>query len=930
MSTYSNFSIGSEWRKWDLHIHSNASDGSSTPAEIIEETFKKGIDVIALTDHHTVRNIDETKRLGEEKRIKVISGIEFRTEYGSSSVHMIGLFPDFHNNIKIDSKFLHDQILCPLNLSETNIISKVKNGDLFSDDNDESAFKKGMFLVQVDFKKAADLIHKYGGLVSVHAGSKDDGIENMKHHGSSPRNVKELYDSLGTVKEELLNDYVDICEIRKENDSQSFYYEKFGLPSIIASDAHNKSGIGSKYTWIKADPTFEGLKQITYEPEGRIKIQEANPNTKKIYNIIEKVKFIDNSGKNKFTNFEIGLNPDLNAIIGGKSSGKSLLLHSMAKTIGYKSANKDYEKVLENIELEVYYADEPEIKRTPEDRRIIEFLPQLHIEHIVREKSEKVKVSDSQNYFDSFIEELIRQEDEIKALYETHSTQINEVQEGLNDNITAWITLDRQFSIAMDELKPLGDKKAILKEIKRIEDNIENLKINSGLSDKEVQIFNLLTNSNNECEIKINKLEKHKLEIINMRDYLVGFFSAGVSSFLNFETDDKYTQYLFELLSSNIQRAMKKEGDKFFELLNEKEKKIENILSYLNKKIDKNNEKLTPLLTKNKIKDDIVSMENSAKIEKSKIDTITLKENEINEIKKKRDEITFINDYEKIINLYKELATSINKNIGEKWIAGNTNITLTATPVFEVSKFIDAISSVINMLTYLENQFPSCGFSASDYKYSDNHIYNIKNILSNILNDEKRFQNFKKSGNTEELLRAILKNCNYIDFDIIKDGDSLQDMSEGKKGIVVLQLYLSLSKSDCPILIDQPEDNLDNRTVYIELNDYIKQCKQRRQIIMVSHNANLVVNTDAENVIIANQAGEDGKDNKDYKFEYVNGALENTFVKPDEKGVLYQKGIKEHVCEILEGGMDAFKKREEKYNLREDYGKIRNKRSNKK
>ena len=146
-------------------------------------------------------------------------------------------------------------------------------------------------------------------------------------------------------------------------------------------------------------------------------------------------------------------------------------------------------------------------------------------------------------------------------------------------------------------------------------------------------------------------------------------------------------------------------------------------------------------------------------------------------------------------------------------------------------------------------------------------------------------------------------------------------MSEGKKGIVILQLYLSLSKADYPILIDQPEDNLDNRTVYQELNDYIKQCKIRRQIIIVSHNANLVVNTDAENIIVANQSGEDGKDNKEFRFEYVNGALENTFTFSQEEedkidGILYKKGIREHVCEILEGGTDAFKKREEKYHLK--------------
>ena len=84
---------GSEWRKWDLHIHSNASDGSSSPKEIIEEAKRKGLSVIALTDHHTVDNIDEIKRIAdlpENVDINVISGIEFRSEYGAKSVHFIG------------------------------------------------------------------------------------------------------------------------------------------------------------------------------------------------------------------------------------------------------------------------------------------------------------------------------------------------------------------------------------------------------------------------------------------------------------------------------------------------------------------------------------------------------------------------------------------------------------------------------------------------------------------------------------------------------------------------------------------------------------------------------------------------------------------------------------------------------------------------
>ena len=126
-------------------------------------------------------------------------------------------------------------------------------------------------------------------------------------------------------------------------------------------------------------------------------------------------------------------------------------------------------------------------------------------------------------------------------------------------------------------------------------------------------------------------------------------------------------------------------------------------------------------------------------------------------------------------------------------------------------------------------------------------------------------------------------------------------------------MFLEVSSSKVPILIDQPEDNLDNRTVYNTLNEFIKTKKIDRQIIMVSHNSNLVVSTDSENIIVANQNGQ----NSSYpRFEYINGALEETKKKDlSELNELKKQGIREHVCEILEGGVEAFKKREEKYNI---------------
>ena len=104
------------------------------------------------------------------------------------------------------------------------------------------------------------------------------------------------------------------------------------------------------------------------------------------------------------------------------------------------------------------------------------------------------------------------------------------------------------------------------------------------------------------------------------------------------------------------------------------------------------------------------------------------------------------------------------------------------------------------------------------------------------------------------LLESILTTNPYqYKYDLIYQKDDFERMSEGKKAFVILKLLLEYSDKKCPILIDQPEDSLDNRAIYNELVKYIKNKKKDRQIIIVTHNANLVVNADSEQVIVVNE-----------------------------------------------------------------------------
>jgi predicted ATP-dependent endonuclease of OLD family len=127
--------------------------------------------------------------------------------------------------------------------------------------------------------------------------------------------------------------------------------------------------------------------------------------------------------------------------------------------------------------------------------------------------------------------------------------------------------------------------------------------------------------------------------------------------------------------------------------------------------------------------------------------------------------------------------------------------------------------------------------------------------------------------------------------------------------LVLLMLYLEMDENDRrPLLVDQPEENLDNESIYETLRGYFRRAKRRRQIVLVTHNPNLVVNTDADQVIVA--CATESEANEFPSLSYVSGSLENSDNDPG------QLGIRQKVCRILEGGDVAFRSRERRYATR--------------
>lgn len=137
-----------------------------------------------------------------------------------------------------------------------------------------------------------------------------------------------------------------------------------------------------------------------------------------------------------------------------------------------------------------------------------------------------------------------------------------------------------------------------------------------------------------------------------------------------------------------------------------------------------------------------------------------------------------------------------------------------------------------------------------------------------------------------------------IDVELLREDRSVAGsmsgaLSEGQRNTVLLNLMLA--RGEGPILIDQPEDELDSSFIYRTLVRDLRAAKGKRQLIVATHNANLPVNADAEQI---------------YALEAREGRG-----KPRAQGGLDRKGVVEAVLDIMEGSEQAFKQRSEKYHF---------------
>ena len=299
---------GSEWRRWDLHVHTASSydykyDGEKPDEELVRVLQENNISVVAITDHFVIDKDRIRKLRALAPEIVFFPGVELRTDKGDTNIHVILIFNELY-----DLDILH---------TDFEVFKRSKGK---CNDNNEKIFW--------EYSAILDFADEHSAIISIHAGAKTNGIDKQISN-VLPANI--------AIKEDYIKN-VHIFEggnfTKDTEEYKKYRFPKYGeKPLIFCSDNHNPMKYEpSAPCWIKADPTFDGLKQVIVEP-ARVYIGEIPDLLQKIERAPQ--KFINHLSVNKkesstlneiwYNNFELEINPGLVAIIGNKGSGKSAI-----------------------------------------------------------------------------------------------------------------------------------------------------------------------------------------------------------------------------------------------------------------------------------------------------------------------------------------------------------------------------------------------------------------------------------------------------------------------------------------------------------------------------------------------------------------------------------------------------------------------------
>jgi energy-coupling factor transporter ATP-binding protein EcfA2 len=927
MPVSNQFPRGSEWRKWDLQVHAplgklydgyRTSDGSDPLDKFCDEIEESDVRVFGITDYFSIGGFRTfTERFPQKypnSRKRFFFNLELRLnetvnqELEEVHVHLI---------FNPDSLDRADKFLSRLEVIKTGL--------------DEAPIMCSELKTNYDFESA-----------SVTRKSITDAFENT--FGKADRqdhflvvtaaNNDGLRPKRGKKRKEGICDEIDKFSDAFFGGSQNVHYylnpdryeddlEAAKKPVVASSDAHSfedlENSLGKRFvkeiekdgkkievvekdiTWIKADPTYEGLKQILYEPESgeRVYVGPVKPDQKDDYKVIGKIKFTNSED---FPD-EIELNENLSSIIGSRSSGKSALLAYVAHAIDPDGVEQiqdgpgegeDYHWDVIELDYEIEWANG---KTNDESPGSVVYLPQNYLFEKSKDPNEiKAKI---EPVLFKVVPEFETEYTHAIATIEGHNSQIA-------DEVSNWFAASDEIRATDSQLKELGDEKAIEQQKTKTAAQIAALKEKNKLSEADLKKYQ-------EISGEIARLMSRNKEI----DSELGSISAAKPN-KDFFTAAKITLTpAVGSLPAKLQAILKTILESNQSTLVEGASR--EVLAYKDEITHEKGEKGAAILRINDDNKDLIEKyQGNAEVESL---------------------VKTLNGHQQVLRKISEVETYRKTKEDELRVSERAIADALAAKSLLIQNLESTVkASNQNSLDGIEFGLES-GFDEEEVEQLS-HGINLKEKTDFIDNHELKIEAIRKDPakfladvyagkqkiNTryekQTVVTAALKLTEKVLFTAKMEGDKIGGFSEptmtpGKRALFALRLILAESDDTWPLLIDQPEDDLDSRSIYDEVVPFLKLKKKERQIIMVSHNANLVIGSDSEQLIIANRNGNDRKNADGGQFNYLTGSLEFTQdYDEDCDDTLKAQGVCEHACSILDGGRAAFQSRKNRYHVK--------------
>lgn len=927
---------GSMWRKWDLHVHTPASfqqefkfineqEKVKYHSDIWEKYFDElekisDISVIGVTDYFSIDGYMKALEYRNKMRLQnfdlILPNIEFRlnplTKEGKRlNMHLIFSdsikvpdINDFLGRVKLTLSDPCAQILQGVSCTRNGLMQvgrAYKNDERLSD---AEAYKIGCMQAVIELR---DLLKVLAETPNFRDNYLVVGVED------SPGGLSELpYAQLGHLRTEIYRK----CHIIESSNEQTRKFwlgksgkvsegeliQRFGYlkPCIHGSDAHCFEKLckpaEDKFCWIKADPTFEGLKQITYEPEERIRIQSESPEHRKsTYTLaFTEIKNSRISNELEIEEVNMPLNGNLVAVTGGKGSGKTALLDLIANCfedrckradVGGNSFIGRIEDQKKDLEVQIGFIgknvgpfSKEIIKQAFCTGSKITYLPQGTIEILStsREKlnsrieeiifsNKKVVDKGYKQKFDKLRDDIVQLTKEI----DEKNRQIYELEEETQQRVVDEI--EGAKAVKEGELKNKQD--ALGKLTEGMKDDIR--REIAGLRESEINLQlqnSKLTSLQNQLEQFEDKLQQFlddtNKSLNELNDEFSSVFGGAAIPKLNFKPQFDAIAKAKKLIASKIKEATKQ---------------IQEIQE--------------PLGKLSGVQKEQAELLKDIGMKKAEIESLGKRLKELAEKKSRKEslEVKRSKQYQELLNKYWEWKRYYEEVInafssGKSEILGS--IDFVSSIHFFKDNFVADGVEILDLRSVNEKDIIKHAEELAAIINGDTHEIStemLDSFLSKIL---KKKLWLKKTRTSYDFYKWVFGNHFTLNTKISFRDTPMDKLSIGQKGMVLLKLMLA--EGDYPLIVDQPEENLDNRYIYEELVGAFREAKKNRQVIIATNNANLVVNTDAEQVIAAKF------DNN--VISYKSGSLEN-------------REMRDFIIHVLEGGADAFKKREKKYGI---------------